>query len=210
MRIAVRPRAKPSASWLCAMPAGTAKATVPCFRQWNGGSPSRPPICATSPTCATTAASACMPVNTRRLTSSRSTCPERSRNCGWSPTSHTPGPLSWSRAFRRNSVGTSLALTAGMIGVMLLLTILMGNPDRPATGRRLLRRPSPPGDGGGVWICFHVCAGGAGCRARPIPRETRRRVRALKSKSAAPGLQTWGGSREADPPAGPRFRTCLR
>src|SRR5687767_8728602 len=41
-------------------------------------------------------------------------------------------PAVLSRAFRRNSVGTSLALTAGMIGVMLLLTFLMGNPDRPA------------------------------------------------------------------------------
>ena len=40
-------------------------------------------------------------------------------------------PAVLSRAFRRNSVGTSLALTAGMIGVMLLLTFLMGNPDRP-------------------------------------------------------------------------------
>ena len=40
-------------------------------------------------------------------------------------------PAVLARAFRRNSVGTSLALTAGMIGVILLLTVLMGNPDRP-------------------------------------------------------------------------------
>ena len=41
-----------------------------------------------------------------------------------------PAPLSG--AFRRHSVGTSLALAAAMIAVMLLLTMAAGNPARPA------------------------------------------------------------------------------
>ena len=40
-------------------------------------------------------------------------------------------PQALSSAFRRNSVGTSLTLAAAMIGVMVLLTFLVGNPDQP-------------------------------------------------------------------------------
>ena len=40
-------------------------------------------------------------------------------------------PRALSSAFRRNSVGTSLTLAGAMIGVMVLLTFLVGNPDQP-------------------------------------------------------------------------------
>ena len=40
-------------------------------------------------------------------------------------------PRALSSAFRRNSVGTSLTLAAAMIGVMVLLTFVVGNPGQP-------------------------------------------------------------------------------
>ncbi len=40
-------------------------------------------------------------------------------------------PAGLSRAFRRNSVGTSLALSVGMIAVMSLLTLAVGSPRQP-------------------------------------------------------------------------------
>ena len=52
--------------WSSATPAATASSSARCSRRWNGGPRFPWPICTTSPTCVTTAASVSTPVSTRR------------------------------------------------------------------------------------------------------------------------------------------------